>query len=174
MNICFQAKFDAEMPCETISKIHLVDLAGSERADATGATGVRLKEGGNINKSLVTLGNVISALGQNHLHHQICSPLFFFFFFNLLEEMSPGVNCETVGPRCVLEAGGATGLSESAEFLTPGRVFVPPPADMTQDGINTNLKKKTVFVPYRDSVLTWLLKDSLGGNAKTIMIASEC
>lgn len=58
-----QAKFDTEMPCETISQIHLVDLAGSERADATGATGVRLKEGGNINKSLVTLGNVISALG---------------------------------------------------------------------------------------------------------------
>ncbi|KAJ7398674.1 Kinesin-like protein KIF16B [Pitangus sulphuratus] len=57
-----QAKFDSEMPCETVSKIHLVDLAGSERADATGATGVRLKEGGNINKSLVTLGNVISAL----------------------------------------------------------------------------------------------------------------
>uniref|UniRef100_A0A2I3H7W3 Kinesin family member 16B n=1 Tax=Nomascus leucogenys TaxID=61853 RepID=A0A2I3H7W3_NOMLE len=59
-----QAKFDSEMPCETVSKIHLVDLAGSERADATGATGVRLKEGGNINKSLVTLGNVISALGM--------------------------------------------------------------------------------------------------------------
>lgn len=39
--------------------------------------------------------------------------------------------------------------------------------------MNTNLKKKSVFVPYRDSVLTWLLKDSLGGNSKTIMIASE-
>lgn len=102
-----QAKFDSEMPSETVSKIHLVDLAGSERADATGATGVRLKEGGNINKSLVTLGNVISAL-----------------------------------------------------------------ADMSQDGGNTNLKKKAVFVPYRDSVLTWLLKDSLGGNSKTIMIAN--
>ncbi|KAM7008766.1 kinesin-like protein KIF16B isoform 1-T1 [Tautogolabrus adspersus] len=102
-----QAKFDAEMPSETISKIHLVDLAGSERADATGATGVRLKEGGNINKSLVTLGNVISSL-----------------------------------------------------------------ADMMQDGGNTNLKKKSLFVPYRDSVLTWLLKDSLGGNSKTIMIAT--
>ncbi|XP_039889553.1 kinesin-like protein KIF16B isoform X7 [Simochromis diagramma] len=102
-----QAKFDAEMPSETLSKIHLVDLAGSERADATGATGVRLKEGGNINKSLVTLGNVISAL-----------------------------------------------------------------ADMSQGGVNTNLKKKSVFVPYRDSVLTWLLKDSLGGNSKTIMIAT--
>ncbi|PNJ55469.1 KIF16B isoform 7 [Pongo abelii] len=102
-----QAKFDSEMPCETVSKIHLVDLAGSERADATGATGVRLKEGGNINKSLVTLGNVISAL-----------------------------------------------------------------ADLSQDAANTLAKKKQVFVPYRDSVLTWLLKDSLGGNAKTIMIAT--
>ncbi|XP_043458856.1 kinesin-like protein KIF16B isoform X4 [Prionailurus bengalensis] len=102
-----QAKFDSEMPSETVSKIHLVDLAGSERADATGATGVRLKEGGNINKSLVTLGNVISAL-----------------------------------------------------------------ADLSQDAANPLVKKKQVFVPYRDSVLTWLLKDSLGGNSKTIMIAT--
>lgn len=63
------------MPCETVSKIHLVDLAGSERADATGATGVRLKEGGNINKSLVTLGNVISALGRFIF---VSRPLLFF------------------------------------------------------------------------------------------------
>ena len=41
----------------------LVDLAGSERAESTGAKGTRLKEGANINKSLVTLGNVIKALG---------------------------------------------------------------------------------------------------------------
>ncbi|XP_068606615.1 kinesin-like protein KIF16B [Brachionichthys hirsutus] len=102
-----QAKFDAEMPSETVSKIHLVDLAGSERADASGASGVRLKEGGNINKSLVTLGNVISSL-----------------------------------------------------------------ADLSQDGSGPNLRKRSVFVPYRDSVLTWLLKDSLGGNSKTIMIAT--
>ena len=40
------------------SKLHICDLAGSERADATGATGQRLKEGSSINKSLVTLGNV--------------------------------------------------------------------------------------------------------------------
>ncbi|KAF7661214.1 hypothetical protein LDENG_00266800 [Lucifuga dentata] len=104
--ICFtQAWLDGELPCETQSKIHLVDLAGSERADATQATGTWLKEGANINKSLVTLGSVISALAD-------------------------------------LNVGGQT------------------------------TKKKQLFIPYRDSVLTWLLKDSLGGNSKTTMIAT--
>lgn len=98
-----QAKFNDGLPSETVSKIHLVDLAGSERADATGATGQRLKEGAHINKSLVTLGSVISQL---------------------------------------------------ADMNTP------------QDS------KKRVYIPYRDSTLTWLLKDSLGGNSKTIMIAA--
>lgn len=46
-------------------------------------------------------------------------------------------------------------------------------ADLSQDAANPSVKKKQVFVPYRDSVLTWLLKDSLGGNSKTIMIASK-
>lgn len=101
-----QAKFDHDMPCETVSKINLVDLAGSERADATGLTGERLKEGANINKSLVTLGTVISAL-----------------------------------------ADASTGSHSSSHHHHK-------------------------FIPYRDSVLTWLLKDSLGGNSKTIMIAT--
>jgi len=43
-------------------KQNLVDLAGSERIAKTGAGGVRLKEGGHINKSLMTLGNVINKL----------------------------------------------------------------------------------------------------------------
>lgn len=88
--------------------MHLVDLAGSERADATGATGKRLQEGAHINKSLVTLGSVISALAD------VSSP--------------------------------------------------------ASDGSNGSGRKSS-FIPYRDSVLTWLLKDSLGGNSKTIMIA---
>uniref|UniRef100_A0A672SV96 plus-end-directed kinesin ATPase n=1 Tax=Sinocyclocheilus grahami TaxID=75366 RepID=A0A672SV96_SINGR len=85
---------------EKVSKISLVDLAGSERADSTGAKGTRLKEGANINKSLTTLGKVISALAE--------------------------------------------------------------------------MKKKKVesFIPYRDSVLTWLLRENLGGNSRTAMVAA--
>ncbi|KAL4771601.1 hypothetical protein BDW60DRAFT_223303 [Aspergillus nidulans var. acristatus] len=98
-----QKRHDAEtsMDTEKVSRISLVDLAGSERANSTGATGARLKEGAEINRSLSTLGRVIAAL-----------------------------------------ADAASG------------------------------KKKGKQVPYRDSVLTWLLKDSLGGNSMTAMIAA--
>ncbi|XP_043645922.1 kinesin-like protein unc-104 isoform X7 [Drosophila teissieri] len=89
---------------EKVSKISLVDLAGSERADSTGAKGTRLKEGANINKSLTTLGKVISAL-----------------------------------------------------------------AEVASKKKNT---KKADFIPYRDSALTWLLRENLGGNSKTAMIAA--
>ena len=41
-----------------VSQLNLADLAGSERAAQTGAGGVRLKEGGSINQSLLTLGQV--------------------------------------------------------------------------------------------------------------------
>uniref|UniRef100_A0A2K6QSG5 plus-end-directed kinesin ATPase n=1 Tax=Rhinopithecus roxellana TaxID=61622 RepID=A0A2K6QSG5_RHIRO len=107
-NIIFtQKRHDAEtnITTEKVSKISLVDLAGSERADSTGAKGTRLKEGANINKSLTTLGKVISALA----------------------EMVSGPNKK---------------------------------------------KKKTDFIPYRDSVLTWLLRENLGGNSRTAMVAA--
>ncbi|XP_075406919.1 kinesin-like protein KIF1B isoform X2 [Tenrec ecaudatus] len=98
-----QKKQDTEtnLSTEKVSKISLVDLAGSERADSTGAKGTRLKEGANINKSLTTLGKVISALAE---------------------------------------------VSKK--------------------------KKKTDFIPYRDSVLTWLLRENLGGNSRTAMVAA--
>ncbi|KAI0052618.1 kinesin-like protein [Auriscalpium vulgare] len=98
---------DTNLDTEKVSRISLVDLAGSERANSTGATGQRLKEGANINKSLTTLGKVISALA---------------------------VASSNEGKK--------------------------------------GKKKGDDFVPYRDSVLTWLLKDSLGGNSKTAMIAA--
>ncbi|KAK1780432.1 putative kinesin [Copromyces sp. CBS 386.78] len=102
-----QKRFDPEtkMEMEKAAKISLVDLAGSERATSTGATGARLKEGAEINRSLSTLGRVIAALA----------------------DLSTGKK----------KKGGAAGQ-----------------------------------VPYRDSVLTWLLKDSLGGNSMTAMIAA--
>jgi kinesin family protein 13 len=87
---------------EKTSRISLVDLAGSERVWRTGAAGERLREGGSINKSLSTLGLVISNLAD----------------------------------------------------------------------IATGKKGKDGFIPYRDSVLTWLLKENLGGNSKTVMIAT--
>ncbi|XP_059358036.1 kinesin-like protein KIF1A isoform X8 [Carassius carassius] len=110
-NIIFTQKRhdgDTENTSEKVSKISLVDLAGSERADSTGAKGTRLKEGANINKSLTTLGKVISALAE------------------------------------------------------------------VDSAPNKNKKKKKVesFIPYRDSVLTWLLRENLGGNSRTAMVAA--
>ncbi|XP_047676300.1 kinesin-like protein KIF1A isoform X8 [Tachysurus fulvidraco] len=110
-NIIFTQKrhdSDTDNTSEKVSKISLVDLAGSERADSTGAKGTRLKEGANINKSLTTLGKVISALAE-------------------------------------------------VDSLP-----------------NKNKKKKKVesFIPYRDSVLTWLLRENLGGNSRTAMVAA--
>ncbi|KAF2111363.1 kinesin family protein-like protein [Lophiotrema nucula] len=89
---------------ERTARMRLVDLAGSERAKSTEATGQRLKEGGQINKSLTTLGRVIAALADPRRHG------------------------------------------------------------------NKGRRSRDV-VPFRDSVLTWLLKDSLGGNSKTAMVA---
>ncbi|XP_063747734.1 kinesin-like protein KIF1A isoform X6 [Eleginops maclovinus] len=110
-NIIFTQKrldADTDNTTEKVSKISLVDLAGSERADSTGAKGTRLKEGANINKSLTTLGKVISALAE------------------------------------------------------------------VDSGSNKNKKKKKVenHIPYRDSVLTWLLRENLGGNSRTAMVAA--
>eukprot|EP00062_Callorhinchus_milii_P000354 gi/632934271/ref/XP_007905678.1/ PREDICTED: kinesin-like protein KIF1A isoform X3 [Callorhinchus milii] len=109
-NIIFTQKTDdsnADTSTEKVSKISLVDLAGSERADSTGAKGTRLKEGANINKSLTTLGKVISAL-----------------------------------------------------------------ADVDSGSNKNKKKKKSDFIPYRDSVLTWLLRENLGGNSRTAMVAA--
>jgi len=84
-----------------VAKLSLIDLAGSERAANTKNSGLRLQEGANINRSLLSLGNCINAL-------------------------------------CEQAKGGS----------------------------------KQSHIPYRDSKLTRLLKDSLGGNCRTVMIAN--
>ena len=61
-----QAQYDpaTKQTGEKVSRLCLVDLAGSERQNKTKATGARLREGANINKSLTTLGLVISSLAE--------------------------------------------------------------------------------------------------------------
>lgn len=93
--ITFQGK-----KSQKLSIINLIDLAGSEKAGQTGATGDRLKEGCEINKSLSCLGDVIKALVSK------------------------------------------------------------------QNG------KSSIVVPYRNSTLTRLLQNALGGNSKTYMICA--
>lgn len=47
-----------------VAKMCLIDLAGSERATVTKNRGARFREGANINRSLLALGNVINALAD--------------------------------------------------------------------------------------------------------------
>jgi centromeric protein E len=64
----------AEMNMQTgrstirLSEINLVDLAGSEGVGKTQAKGIILREGKNINKSLLALSNVIYKLGTKYKH----------------------------------------------------------------------------------------------------------
>ncbi|KAG2205989.1 hypothetical protein INT47_005307, partial [Mucor saturninus] len=53
--------------CVTVSKLSIVDLAGSERYKNTNSTGQRLKEAGNINKSLMVLGQCMEVLRLNQI-----------------------------------------------------------------------------------------------------------
>lgn len=95
--ICIDQRMKNDKNCSFHCKLHLVDLADSERQKKTEAEGDRLKEGININRGLLCLGNIINALGDEN--------------------------------------------------------------------------KKGGLVPCKDSKLTRLLQDSLGGNSHTLMIA---
>uniref|UniRef100_H2YU71 Kinesin motor domain-containing protein n=1 Tax=Ciona savignyi TaxID=51511 RepID=H2YU71_CIOSA len=153
-NIVFtQKRHDVSTNLETekVSKISLVDLAGSERAESTGATGKRLKEGANINKSLTTLGKVISALADQVRY-------------------LPWVVSDLINVTVCLLLNW-TLLSARAQSA-PRHLNYTTDNFVSRSLQAKSKKKRGDYIPYRDSVLTWLLKENLGGNSKTAMIAA--
>ncbi|KAL8231281.1 hypothetical protein R6Q57_001059 [Mikania cordata] len=86
------------------SKLHLVDLAGSERAKRAGSEGLRLKEGIQINKGLLALGNVISALGDDKKRKEGVHIPYRDSKLTRLLQASLGGNCKTVMIACVSPA----------------------------------------------------------------------
>lgn len=139
---------------EVVSKINLVDLAGSERVEMSGVTGINFKEAININKSLSTLGLVISKLAA-HSQAKI-NPV----SKSASKPMSKPIQATTKPTRLMT---GNRPVSKPISRSPPSR-----------SPVNLSPRDKSIseHVPYRDSVLTWILKESLGGNSKTFMIAT--
>lgn len=84
----------------TSASLNIIDLAGSERASATSNNGARMKEGANINKSLLALGNCINALCQTGVKGRLHIPYRNSKLTRLLK-FSLGGNCKTVMIVCV-------------------------------------------------------------------------
>ena len=98
-----EAKPKSDPKSVTLSKFHLVDLAGSERLKKTNAKGDRMKEGININKGLLSLGNVISALGEENRGANSHIPYRGSKLTSLLQD-SLGGNSHTLMIACVSPA----------------------------------------------------------------------
>lgn len=157
----------------------------SERADSNYCRD-RLTEGSNINKSLVTLGIVISALGKKeifcdsgHLYsvwiHWLCTKItlssfkiqscVFFYYISLILLFTLSNTSTAQNSQMSSSCQSINSMASEGESSTVGS---------HSSSLSGGGGRRHCFIPYRDSVLTWLLKDSLGGNSKTIMIASKC
>lgn len=159
-----------------VSKVNLVDLAGSENARLAGSTGEQLKEGAAINKSLLTLGRVIKALAAAAATSQ-----------------RAGLNRR----RTSLQPDGADSTDNDTRAVSPlpsssRKCADNPVSEAINKGKSTRRSSAGATAtgrpvgrgqsfggasaplapPYRDSVLTYLLRDSLGGNSKTTLVAT--
>lgn len=131
---------------EMTARMNLVDLAGSERAESTGATGDRLKEGSAADSITNARGDCACTLlapVSSFVPSLLFSLLLLSSLFSLLSSLSCAINASLSALGNVI-----TALADIA------------------------MGKKKVFVPYRNSALTRLLQDALGGNSRTIMIAA--
>ncbi len=157
-----------------LGKIHLVDLAGSERLNESKAEGETLVETQNINKSLLALGDVLHALSSNATAIRKNQRLDF-------ERKTPGARHSTPAklettPAVMSNIHSSSPSSPTAASYGPPKGFqFTPLGNLTPidpAAAATPQKPTNIHIPYLNSKLTHLLKDSLGGNTKTVMIAN--
>ena len=157
---------------EFTSRINLVDLAGSERVASSGVSGVNFQEAININKSLSTLGLVINELACNTTNLDTTN------ISMVKKSISQSVKHLHVESNIPLKKSSI--IKSRSSKLSNISTTSNKPIIISSSNINSlaavskiaKPKKIIKHVPFRDSTLTWLLKDSLGGNSKTFMIAT--
>ncbi|PHJ24808.1 kinesin motor domain-containing protein [Cystoisospora suis] len=151
------------------SKLSLIDLAGSERASATANRGRRLKEGCCINQSLLALANCINAL---HLKQQAqqgttssataCAP--------------PATTIMSSLTSSLTRAGGSAGgqgATGGGSIIKTRKMMMRSSAEQSGGGCSSSASSSSgIFVNYRNSKLTHLLKSSLEGSCMVVMIAN--
>ena len=160
-----------------------MDLAGSENARTAGSTGEQLKEGAAINKSLLTLGRVIKALSaaagaaQRSGLSRRRSSLQSGDHLDDARANSPPprrVDIATDGPGTTASPNGARrNVTRRASVGGPATPSRSNSRGLSLGSTNGSVSGPLVLAPpYRDSILTYLLKDSLGGNSKTTLVAT--
>lgn len=128
-----------------VGKLHIVDLAGSESLRKSEATGQTAAETKIINKSLSALGNVIY-------------------------QLTTSTKKSNWGFSSPLPHNGENAGNRAKEEWEQGSVTSGPSVTPSTASRRTAQSAKARYVSYRDSKLTRLLSESLGGNSRTVLI----
>lgn len=139
----------------TVSQFTFVDLAGSERLLKTGCVGQQAKEGIQINQGLLALGNVIHALAAKED-----------------EDNNISRGSKTPPKRMANRTKSFSPMRNNMSRGNARNRSISPTRNQSNTTPNTTLRKRNnKYIPYRDSRLTRLLQDALGGNSQTYFLA---